>query len=171
MTAREPRRRRSWWAKAARAGQTAWFFGNLYEAVVGMPQLLADARSQRATGLLAAGSPVRYYAPVAPVAFGATALALSEKWRSGADRRVITASATCMASAAGLSAYLIRTVNVRLLTSGAPLTEHERRGLVDTWHRVNAIRLGLLAGALVSFSHVTSQRPPQRVVVAVRDQG
>ncbi|WP_163569827.1 hypothetical protein [Fodinicola feengrottensis] len=44
----------------AQFGLTAWFFGNLYEAVVGMPQLLADAPPR---GLLKPGSPVRYYAP------------------------------------------------------------------------------------------------------------
>ena len=45
---------------AARLGQAAWFFGNLYEAVVGMPQLLADVRSEsERTGPLGTGSPVR----------------------------------------------------------------------------------------------------------------
>lgn len=125
-----------------------------------MPQLLADARSRRGTGLFAPGSPVRYYAPVGPVAFGATALALSESWRSGADRRLIITSAAGTAAAAGLSAYLIAAVNVRLLTSGEPPTEHDRRRLVATWHTANGIRLGVLATALVSLSRVTSKRPP-----------
>ena len=48
-------------------GQVAWFIGNLYEAVVDMPQLLADAQPQRRPGLMSPGSPLRYYAPVAPL--------------------------------------------------------------------------------------------------------
>lgn len=132
----------------ARAGLRAWFFGNLYEAAVGVPQLLADAKRPR--GLLGTGSPVRYYAPVAPLAFGATAATLVRDWRTGADRRAITATAVSVASAAVLTGYLIRSVNVRLLTSGEPLGERDRRRLVATWHVVNGVRLGILGVAMAS---------------------
>ncbi len=60
------RLRRSGWNRAAQLGQAAWLIGNLYEGLVGMPQLLADARPARSPGLLTAGSPVRYYLPIAP---------------------------------------------------------------------------------------------------------
>jgi Domain of unknown function (DUF1772) len=158
MTARRPLRRRSWWGSAARLGQSAWFFGNLYEAMVGTPQLLADVRSERAPRLLGAGSPVRYYIPVAPLAFGATAVALLESWRSGDDRRLIITSAACTAAAAGLTAYLIRSVNLRLLSSDEPLSQHDRNEMVATWHLTNGIRLGLLAAASTSLSRVLSKR-------------
>lgn len=118
-----------------------------------MPQLLADARSRR-LGLLGTGSPVRYYVPVAPLALGATAATLLRSWRADGDRRAITATAVSLASAAGLSGYLIRSVNVRLLTSEKPLGERERRRLVATWHVVNAVRLGALAVAMASLSRV-----------------
>ncbi|GAA4527587.1 DUF1772 domain-containing protein [Amycolatopsis samaneae] len=161
MTVRKPRHR-SRWLGTARVAQTAWFFGNLYEGVVGIPQLLADARPRRSSGLLAAGSPVRYFAPTGPAALGSTALALSRCWRSGADRRVIVANAACVVSAAALSGYLIRTVNARLLASGEPLPEPERHRLVTTWHAVNGIRLAALAGALASLSRViTNDRGPR----------
>lgn len=139
----------------ARMGLLAWFFGNLYEAAVGMPQLLADARARR-RGLLRTGSPVRYYAPVAPMAFGATAATLVRGWRTGADRRAITATAVSLASAAALSGYLIRSVNVRLLTSDEPLSDGDRRRLIATWHVVNGVRLGALGIAMASLSQVGS---------------
>ena len=138
----------------ARLGVRAWFFGNLYETVVGMPQLLADARARR-RGLLGAGSPVRYYAPVAPLAFGATAMTLVHGWRARADRPAIAATAVGMTSAAALSGYLIRSVNLRLLTGDEPLSDLDRRRLITTWHLVNGVRLGTLVLAMASLSRVT----------------
>lgn len=45
-----------------------WLFGNLYEQVVWNPQLLADPRPGSLVGVFAAGSPVFYYLPWAPIA-------------------------------------------------------------------------------------------------------
>jgi len=149
---------RSGWQTAARLGQAAWFFGNLYEGLVGVPQLLAHAQPRRAPGLIAPGSPIRYYAPAAPLAFGATTVTLVNRWHSGGDRRLITATAVSTAAAAGLTAYLIRSVNLRLLTSDEPLSAQDRDRLVATWHRTNAVRLVALAVASVSLSSLASQR-------------
>lgn len=124
-----------------------------------MPQLLGYARSNRAPGILAPGSPVRYYIPVAPPAFGATTVALVRSWRSHGDRRMIKVTAASLASATALSAYLIRSLNVRLLTSDEPLSEGDLRRMVAIWHMTNAVRLGALAVAFASLSHVTSERP------------
>jgi hypothetical protein len=148
--------RRTWWRTAARFGQAAWFFGNLYEGLVGVPQLVADARVQRAPRLIGPGSPVRYFAPVAPLALGGTTVALVDSWRSGGDRRLITATAVSTASAAALSAYLIRSVNRRLLISDELLSERDRYRLIVTWHRTNVVRLVALTVASASLSRVTS---------------
>jgi hypothetical protein len=77
-----PDRRRcaSCWTTAACLGQAMWFFGNLYEGVVGMPQLLAAARPFRSPGLVTSGSPLRYYAPAVPLALGATGVSLWTSW-------------------------------------------------------------------------------------------
>ncbi|MGH3620731.1 MAG: hypothetical protein ACRDQ5_02950 [Sciscionella sp.] len=82
----------------ARLGHIHWFFGNLYEAAVDMPQLLTDARSNRPPKLLGAGSPLRYYLLAAPITFTATTATLLDGWRSGGDKRVIVATATSTAS-------------------------------------------------------------------------
>jgi hypothetical protein len=63
-----------------------------------------------------------------------------EGWRSGADRRLITATVTGVGSALAMSAYLIRTVNIPLLAGNEPLSEADRHTLVARWHRVNAGR-------------------------------
>jgi hypothetical protein len=102
-----------WVATAARIGRAAWFFGNSYEAAVGVPQLISSAN--RRAGILATGSPVRYFAPVAPAAVGGTAAVLVESWRSGGDRRAVAAATATLGAALGLSAYLIRSINVPLL--------------------------------------------------------
>lgn len=131
----------------AELGQAHWLAGNVYEAMVDMPRLLADARPNREPGLLAAGSPLRYYLPVAPVTLAATATSLVGSWRSGGDRRAIATAAVGTASAAALTGYLVRVVNVRLLGSGNPLSVTERDQLVRTWHRGNLARLLVLAVA------------------------
>jgi hypothetical protein len=135
-------------AAVARLGQVHWFFGNVYEATVDMPRLLADARSNRVPQLLGAGSPLRYYLPVAPVTLAATAATLIDSWRSGGDRRAIITATASTASATALTVYLVRTVNLRLLQSNEPLSVTERRRLVKTFHRGNLLRLLALAVAM-----------------------
>ena len=148
------------WSRAARLGQAAWLFGNLYEGMIGMPQVLADARSVRPAGLLAEGSPVRYFVPVAGIALAPTGITLTQSWRTGADRRLIAATATCLGVALVLSAYLIRTVNVPLLAGHGPLDEPDRGRLVRLWHRGNVVRVVALAVATTLFSRLP---PPRRL--------
>lgn len=144
------------WRTTARLGLTAWFFGNLYEAMVGMPQLLADAQPQRTPRLMAPGSPVRYYAPAAPLAVAGTAVSLVKTWNSGGNRSLITTTTISMASAAALTAYLVRSVNVHLLKSDVALSEQDRQRMVTTWHTGNAVRLVALVIAGASLSRATA---------------
>jgi hypothetical protein len=155
----DQRHPRSGWAMAARLGQTAWLVGPLYEGLVGMPQLLADARPRRSPGVLTSGSPVRYYVPVAPLAVGATGVTLLQHWRSGGDRLLIAATGTAVASALALSGYLIQTVNRPLLTGAGPLTDVDRHRLVSTWHRVNAVRLVALTVASATSTRLAPPGP------------
>jgi hypothetical protein len=128
-------------ATVARFARAAWFFGNAYEAVVAVPQLIASAKRQ--PGVLATGSPARYFAPIAPAAVGGTAAVLIQSWRTGGDRRAIVASTATLGAALGLSAYLIASINVPLLR-GEIVREAQPR-LISRWHLGNAVRLGLLA--------------------------
>ena len=158
---RQPRRSGTPWASIARLGHMHWFFGNLYEALVDVPHLLTDAQPKREPRLLGAGSPLRYYLPFAPLTLIATVAALIDKWRSGGDRGMIALASTSTAFAAGLTAYLVRGVNLRLLQNPKPLAPNESRRLVTTWQRVNSVRLILLVVAVWALRHVGERsRPP-----------
>ncbi len=69
----------------AQLGQAQWFFGDLYEAVVKIPELLSNSAQQtHARSVLGPGSPVRYYLPAVPVALGAPSARLSTDWTAPA---------------------------------------------------------------------------------------
>jgi Domain of unknown function (DUF1772) len=139
------------WAAIAGVGQVHWLFGNLYEAIVDVPQLLMDAHPNRPPGLLGAGSPVRYYLPAAPLTLAATTAALVDSWRAGGDRREILTAAAGTVSATAITGYLVRNVNRRLLQSPEPLRASESRRLVSRWHRGNLLRLLALAIAALAL--------------------
>ena len=141
------------WAQLATLGQAHWFFGNLYEAVVDVPRLTA-AKSE--PGLLAPGSPVRYFAPAAPVTIASTAAALAGSWREGGDRRAIVTAAAGMAAAIGITAYLVRAVTVTLLKRQP--NQAEREELARRWHRGNLVRLALLIVVRFAFRRATADR-------------
>jgi Domain of unknown function (DUF1772) len=135
------------WATAAQLGMLQWIGGNLYEAAVNMPRLLADAQPNRRPGLLAAGSPLRYYLPTAPFVFIAGVAALIHDWRAGGNRLAIVAAATGTASSAALTAYLVGALNLRLVRGEMPLDADETDRLIKTWHRGNLMRMVCLAVA------------------------
>jgi hypothetical protein len=59
---------------------------------VDVSQLLLDAQQERRPGLTRPGSPLRDYAPAAPLTVAATTAALLDSWHSGGDRRMIIAA-------------------------------------------------------------------------------
>jgi hypothetical protein len=93
-------------------------FGNVYEAVVRMPERLAD--EPHAGSVLAPGSPLRYYAPVAPITVAATAAAVRSGWASDGTRGWLAMMAACSAVGVAVSGYLIRRVNIPMLFAATP---------------------------------------------------
>lgn len=139
----------------AELGRLHWLGGNAYEAAVNMPRLLADAQSNRRPGLLAAGSPLRYYLPAAPLTLIGSAAALTHDWHAGGNRGAVAAAAVGTVSSAALTAYLVRTVNLRLLRGSKPLAADEADSLVKTWHRGNLIRMMCLTVAELASRRCT----------------
>jgi Domain of unknown function (DUF1772) len=127
-------------------GIAQWFFGNVYEAVVKIPERLAA--DTRRTSLFGAGSPVRYYAPVVPVTAAATVGALITS--SGGARRWLTVAAGCWFSGVVLTAYLVRTVNLKLFFGEEPAPATERDELIATWYRLNSPRIVAAGAALLA---------------------
>ena len=144
----------------ARVAHLQWFFVNLYEAVVRMPERLADARADPAwpSGVWASGSPARYHIPAAPVVLGSTVAALVDGLRHGGDRPALLTASACSLSGVALTGYLVRTVNLKLLDGDAPVGPDERRALVDRWHRVNGVRLVALAAGSIALARAARVR-------------
>ncbi|WP_096329169.1 hypothetical protein [Nannocystis exedens] len=132
-------------------GVTWWFFGNLYEELVLMPNFLVDAPGKRAhwLGFFAEVTPVRYYLPLGPLA----TLALVFAWlRARAEAPEVAAElrAAVLAVAAGwgVSAYIVPAINLRLFEP-APLPDELARPLAIRWLTLNAVRLVCVGFAAV----------------------
>jgi hypothetical protein len=143
---------------AARLGLAHWFFGNLYEEVVRMPARIADHPSPG--GPFAPGSPVRYYLPAAPVTLATTLACVAAGWHRRADRQTLAAAGLLTATGAALTGHLVRAVNLRLLEDAKrPADPEERQRLVEHWHRVNRIRLVVVAAAAIALRAGTRAEP------------
>ncbi|MBV8097838.1 MAG: DUF1772 domain-containing protein [Verrucomicrobia bacterium] len=130
----------------AQLGYAHWFFGNLYEAVVKVPDRLSKKESAAGEdppqmSLLSSGSPVRYFLPGVPVVIGSVASAMLPgwKWRSARPWFVSLALSTLLGFV--VTAYLVRTVNFKLFFASQPVTEAERAHLLRIWYRANILRL------------------------------
>jgi hypothetical protein len=132
----------------AQLGLAHWFFGNLYEEVVGMPARVAE--NPPAGGPFAAGSPVRYYLPAAPHTLAATFACVVTGWGRHHDRRALAAAGLLTATGAVMTAHLVRAVNLRLLDGVEP-DPAQRQRLVRHWHRVNRVRLPVVAAAAIAL--------------------
>lgn len=145
----------------AQLGHAHWFFGNLYEAVVKVPELQARQRSHRgdepALSPFGRGSPVRYYALTAPAWIPAVLAAVPVGWTARESRAWLGASAVCSAVGGAATVYLVRSVNLKLLFSSQRHTHAERTRLLRTWYRVNAVRI-LAAGGAWFAAHQARER-------------
>jgi Domain of unknown function (DUF1772) len=142
----------------AQLGYAQWLFGNIYEAVVKIPERLAvEPRDAAPAGtdagsssLLAPGSPLRYYAPVAPITLAATAAAVGAGWEIEGARRWLAVTAGCSIAGVAISGYLVRTVNLRVMFAATPPPPAERDDLIETWYRLNRVRMAATGGALIA---------------------
>jgi hypothetical protein len=130
----------------AQFGYAHWLFGNMYEAVVNVPERLASEPSP--PSVLGRGSPLRYYAPVAPITLAATAAAVGTGWGIDAARRWLAMTAGCGIWGSAITGYLIRTVNLKVMFAREPPSRAERGALLARWYRLNLVRMAATGGAL-----------------------
>ena len=138
----------------AQLGYAQWLFGNIYEAVVKIPERLSreaispDVRFDAGpASVLGPGSPVRYYAPVAPVTLASTVASVAAGWGAEGARRWLSIAAACSVSGVSLTAYLIRAVNMKVMFAPEPPSAVERDARIRLWYRLNIVRIAAAAGA------------------------
>lgn len=124
-------------------GYAWWFFGNLYEALVKVPELLAN--SARLQSVLSVGSPVLYYIPGFVLVVGTTAAAVVIGWRARIERRALAWMAAFISIGILATAYLVPTVNLKLFVAGPSIDPLHKAQLLQLWYRVNYVRLAATA--------------------------
>lgn len=137
-----------------------WFFGNLYEAVVKIPHRVAAAGASRELprSPFGAGSPGRYYAPIAPMNAPAAIAALAAGWKPANTRAWLIVAAASSTTGAVATAYLLRSINPELFFSPQPLSEMRRKPLLRRWYRIHALRLTASAVALAALHRARTLR-------------
>jgi hypothetical protein len=135
-----------------------WFFGNLYEALVKIPDRVAgsEATPDLPRSPFGAGSPGRYYAPIAPLSAPTAIAALAAGWNRSGSRLWLALAAASSVTGAAATVYLLRSVNPRLFFSPQPLSEMRRKPLLKKWYRAHALRLTASAVALAALDHARS---------------
>jgi hypothetical protein len=141
-----------------------WFFGNLYEAVVKIPHRVATSEASRELprSPFGAGSPGRYYAPIAPLNAPAAIAALVAGWNHANSRVWLIVAALSSTTGAAATAYLLRSVNPDLFFSAEPPDETRRNSLLKRWYRVHALRLTASAVALAAIHQARTIRLKSR---------
>ena len=132
----------------SRLGHAQWFFGNLYEAVVRVPDLMASPSPSpegAARSPAGPGSPVRYYAAATPATLPALLAAAVAGWPERRARPWLVLAAAGSAAGLGITVYVVRAINLRLFFGERTLDEAERERLLRRWYRLNTVRLGVTA--------------------------
>lgn len=132
----------------ARIGIAHEFFGHVFEIVVNIPDRCAKdqrpgAPDRRMPSLLSSGSPLRYFAPIAPITVAATIGALATSRRTEPNRALLAVAAGTLLGSDALTAYIVRVLNTRLFVAGRPITATEQDRMLRTWYRLNAVRVAL----------------------------
>src|SRR3954468_4755688 len=149
---------------AAEFTHAHWFFGNLYELLVKVPHRVAASEQSRELprSPFGAGSPGRYYAPVAPINLPAAVGALVAGWNRPRTRASLIVARASSATGAAATVYVLRFLNPKLFFGPRPLSEEERKPLLKQWYRIHAVRLVASAVALAALHHARTIRLSNR---------
>ncbi|KRE91873.1 DUF1772 domain-containing protein [Arthrobacter sp. Soil764] len=137
-----------------------WFFGNLYELLVKVPHRVAasEASKELPRTPFGAGSPGRYYAPLAPINAPAAVGALAAGWHDPLTRTSLMAAAAGSVTGAAATVYVLRSLNPKLFFSPEPLAEDLREPLLKRWYQVHAVRSAASAVALAAIHRARTIR-------------
>jgi len=136
-------------------GTLQGFFGNAYEAVVSVPNMMAiyELKLPQREPMFRnkRSSPVIYYVPLgALVLVLAVATALASSRESIPGRAWFAAAAALYVLASALTAYIVVAINLDLFFRPQANLE-KARILLRRWLRWNAVRLGVLAASSAAW--------------------
>jgi len=139
----------------AQIGYAQWFFGNLYEWIVRVPNhLAADGHLE---SVLSAGSPVLYYLPGLTIVIGATVAALITGWKCRMERWRFSVLALSVSAGLIGTAYLVWAVNLKVFMVNHSVPSGELDRLLALWYRANAMRLATTAWAWITAASIRSR--------------
>ena len=132
-----------------------WFFGNLYEQIVDVPNLLSNPVRARALWgqYHQLTNPIYYHVPNTLLAIIGMLLghAYACKRVDRSVYRLFTQATLCSAAGIVLTGGIVLGLNVKLFLSSTPLPEAAIRRLAVYWLLGNGLRLGLVLAAGVYF--------------------
>jgi hypothetical protein len=132
-------------------GITLWFFGNLYEAVVIVPNMLENsvAKAHAWQAFFTTTNPVFFYVPLAPLAtVAAIILYFRVRKASTVLKSQLRIAAICSVLALAIGAYIIIQINLKLFFGDIGKYAGELHGLAVLWNILNGVRVILLAVAV-----------------------
>ena len=130
-----------------------WFFGNLYEAVAIVPNLMSliDLKSRAGEALFETKtrSPIAYYVPASALALPLlTILTVTALLRHTAGVPYIVSACGFVIAGGALTVYIVRSVNLELFFE--PPSDLVRAGtLLAKWKMLNYLRLTLSLASIV----------------------
>ena len=130
-----------------------WFFGNLYEAIALVPNLMPlialKSRAGEALFKTKARSPIVYYVPASALALLLLAVLTATAWlRHAAGVPYIVSACGLVLLGGVLTVYIVRSINLELFFEPpADLVRADR--LLVKWQLLNYLRLTLSLAAIV----------------------
>lgn len=149
----------------ALATHAMWFFGNLYEQLLLVPNGVVATAAQVAAynAFFAVTQPIVFYVPVTQLGFVATAIAAWLARGRGPVARRLGLAALLSALGLGLTAWIVVRYNLRLwLGDVTRFTDADVQAMVVRWGAWNAARLlvvGVAAIALLRARDATLTAP------------
>lgn len=131
-----------------------WFFGNLYEAVTFVPNVMSFIESKSRTGEALfrnkRTSPVAYYVPASSMALVLGLILAITGWlRHNPGTPYILASCGLLIAGVGLTLYVVRYINLDLFFR--PQADLVRaRKMLRSWAALNYVRLTIAAASVIT---------------------